>query len=79
MFCKLYIFPVFQATGGSGNYTWTSSVPDVATVTTRGQVVTATVTGETVVKAADTKNLNHYDSMQVIVNISCIEFSNIIF
>ena len=40
-------------------------MPEVATVTYKGQITTATVTGETLVKAADSKNLAHFDTMQV--------------
>ena len=67
MFDSVFSFViVIQATGGSGNYTWSSSVPEVATVTVSGQVVTSRLTGETQVKAADSKNHAHFDTMRVI-------------
>ncbi len=54
-----------QATGGSGNYTWSSTNVSVATVNTRGQAITSPLVGETTVTAADAKNPAHWDDMKV--------------
>ena len=54
----------FQAEGGSGNYTWSSSDSSVASVTVRGEILTATV-GETKVNAADVRNAAHSGYMMV--------------
>ena len=65
LFSLYFVISLLQATGGSGNYSWLSSEADVATVTTRGEIVTAVKKGEALVKATDTKNHDHYDMMQV--------------
>ena len=56
---------VLQASGGSGNYTWTSSNATVATVSTDGIVVAGSYVGHTKIRASDTRNRKHYDTMQV--------------
>ncbi len=54
----------FQATGGSGNYTWSSSEVSVASVNVRGEISTDQI-GETTVTAADVRNVAHTGSMKV--------------
>ena len=56
-----------QATGGSGNYSWSSTSTDVAAVTSLGQVVTSSSKGETTMRATDTRNAAHFDTAQVAV------------
>ena len=56
-----------QATGGSGNYSWSSTSTDVAAVTSLGQVVTSSNKGETTMRATDTRNAAHFDTAQVAV------------
>ena len=56
---------VLQASGGSGNYTWTSSNATVATVSADGIVVAGSYIGHTKIRASDTRNRKHYDMMQV--------------
>ena len=62
------MFFTFQAQGGSGNYTWTSSEPGVAAVNVQGRITTAAV-GETTITAADVRNAAHTGSMKVLVNL----------
>ena len=57
---------MFQAAGGSGNYTWSSSDNGVASVTVRGEINTAAV-GETKILASDVRNSAHWGHMMVYV------------
>ena len=56
---------VLQASGGSGNYTWTSSNVTVASVSSGGVVVAGSYVGHTLVRAADTRNRRHHDTAEV--------------
>ncbi|KAL2103919.1 hypothetical protein ACEWY4_000787 [Coilia grayii] len=56
-----------KATGGSGNFTWTSSNPAVATVTVKGVMTTITDIGVSVIYAHDVRNPLHYGDMWVYV------------
>ena len=56
---------VLQASGGSGNYTWTSSNLTVASVSSSGVVVAGSYVGHTLVRAADTRNRRHHDTAEV--------------
>ena len=56
---------LLQATGGSGQYSWTSDVTTVATVNARGLLTTTTDTGMTEVKAHDLENPMHFGIAQV--------------
>uniref|UniRef100_A0AAY4EK95 BIG2 domain-containing protein n=1 Tax=Denticeps clupeoides TaxID=299321 RepID=A0AAY4EK95_9TELE len=56
-----------KATGGSGNFTWTSSNPAVATVTVKGMMTTMSDVGVSVIYAHDVRNRLHYGEMKVYV------------
>ncbi|XP_033126135.1 nuclear pore membrane glycoprotein 210-like [Anneissia japonica] len=56
-----------KATGGTGNYTWSSSDKVIANVNVHGLVTTATMPGETTVTAADVRNSAHTGSSKVYV------------
>ena len=56
---------LLQATGGSGQYNWTSDVRTVATVNARGLFTTTTDTGMTEVKAHDLENPMNFSIAQV--------------
>ncbi|XP_064156387.1 nuclear pore membrane glycoprotein 210 [Anguilla rostrata] len=56
-----------KATGGSGNFTWSSSSPAVATVTVKGVMTTGSDIGVSVIQARDVQNLLHYGEMKVYV------------
>ncbi|CAG6021644.1 unnamed protein product [Menidia menidia] len=56
-----------QATGGSGNFSWTSSNTNVATVTVKGVMTTVTDIGLSVVHAHDLRNPLHFGQMKVYV------------
>ncbi|XP_070565297.1 nuclear pore membrane glycoprotein 210-like isoform X2 [Ptychodera flava] len=55
------------ATGGSGNYSWSSSVKEVVSVNVHGTVITAGSIGESVVTASDIRNVAHYGTAKVHV------------
>ncbi|XP_078582959.1 nuclear pore membrane glycoprotein 210-like [Branchiostoma floridae x Branchiostoma japonicum] len=57
---------MLKAIGGSGAFTWSSSVAAVATVNSKGMVTTATV-GSTVITASDVKNAAHTGKAKVYV------------
>lgn len=54
-----------QATGGSGNFSWTSSNMAVATVTVKGVMTTVSDVGVSVVYAHDLRNPLHFGQMKV--------------
>ena len=54
-----------QPSGGSGMYIWTSSNTSVATVSTKGIVMTTSAIGYTQVCAADMKNPANFDTSEV--------------
>uniref|UniRef100_A0A8C3AE82 Nucleoporin 210 n=1 Tax=Cyclopterus lumpus TaxID=8103 RepID=A0A8C3AE82_CYCLU len=56
-----------QATGGSGNFSWSSSNTAVATVTVKGVMTTAHDVGVGVVYAHDLRNSLHFGQMKVYV------------
>lgn len=55
----------FQATGGSGNFSWSSSNTAVATVTVKGVMTTVSDIGVSVVYAHDLRNRLHFGQMKV--------------
>lgn len=54
-----------QAQGGSGNFTWSSSSPMVATVTVKGVMITGSDVGLSVIQAHDVQNPLHFAEMKV--------------
>ncbi|XP_047462867.1 nuclear pore membrane glycoprotein 210 isoform X2 [Mugil cephalus] len=56
-----------KATGGSGNFSWTSSNTAVATVTVKGVMTTVSDIGVSVVYAHDLRNPLHFGQMKVYV------------
>ncbi|XP_053325422.1 nuclear pore membrane glycoprotein 210 [Spea bombifrons] len=56
-----------QAQGGSGNFTWSSSNNEVATVNVRGQMTTGHDIGVSVLRARDVQNPLHFGEMKVFV------------
>uniref|UniRef100_A0A667Z7B9 Nucleoporin 210 n=1 Tax=Myripristis murdjan TaxID=586833 RepID=A0A667Z7B9_9TELE len=59
--------PKVGATGGSGNFSWSSSNTAVATVTVKGVMTTVSDTGVSIVYAHDVRNPLHYGHMKVYV------------
>ncbi|KAI5692355.1 hypothetical protein M8J76_009097 [Diaphorina citri] len=57
---------VLKATGGDGSYSWSTSHPEVATVTQSGLVKTLGL-GEVNISAAMTKNIDNRDSSRVVI------------
>ncbi|KAF3860656.1 hypothetical protein F7725_000911 [Dissostichus mawsoni] len=55
------------ATGGSGNFSWSSSITAVATVTVKGVMTTVSDIGVSVVYAHDLRNQLHFGQMKVYV------------
>uniref|UniRef100_A0A8C3NDN2 Uncharacterized protein n=1 Tax=Geospiza parvula TaxID=87175 RepID=A0A8C3NDN2_GEOPR len=74
---KAGIFPsVFQAQGGSGNFSWSSSNPAVGTVTVKGVMTTGSEAGLSIIQALDVRNPLHYGEMKVYVSEpSAMEFA----
>lgn len=62
---KHLFFGAFQATGGSGNFSWTSSNAAVATVTVKGVMTTVSDIGVSVIYAHDLRNPLHFGQMKV--------------
>lgn len=56
---------VFQAQGGSGNFSWSSSNQAVATVTVKGVMTTGSDAGVSIIQAFDVRNPLHYGEMKV--------------
>ncbi|XP_040914179.1 nuclear pore membrane glycoprotein 210 [Toxotes jaculatrix] len=56
-----------KATGGSGNFSWSSSNTAVATVTVKGVMTTVSDIGVSVVYAHDLRNPLHFGQMKVYV------------
>ncbi|XP_056100665.1 nuclear pore membrane glycoprotein 210 [Rhinichthys klamathensis goyatoka] len=56
-----------QATGGSGNFSWSSTNAAVATVTVKGVMTTVRDVGVSAVYAHDVRNPLHYGDMKVYV------------
>ncbi|XP_054647663.1 nuclear pore membrane glycoprotein 210 isoform X2 [Dunckerocampus dactyliophorus] len=56
-----------KATGGSGNFSWSSSNTAVATVTVKGVMTTVSDVGVSVVFAHDLRNPLHFGQMKVYV------------
>ena len=56
---------LWQATGGSGNFSWSSSNKAVATVTMKGVMTTVSDIGVSVVYAHDLRNPLHFGQMKV--------------
>lgn len=61
----LAILLIFQPSGGSGMYMWSSSNTSVATVSTKGVVMTTSAVGYSLVRAADMKNPANFDTTEV--------------
>ena len=61
----VHIICSLQPSGGSGMYIWTSSNTSVATVSTKGIVMTTSAIGHTQVRAADMKNPANLDTSEV--------------
>ncbi|XP_017265231.1 nuclear pore membrane glycoprotein 210 isoform X2 [Kryptolebias marmoratus] len=61
-----YQYPI-KATGGSGNFSWSSSNTAVATVTVKGVMTTVSDIGVTVINAHDLRNPLHFGQMKVYV------------
>uniref|UniRef100_A0A8C4EF40 Nucleoporin 210 n=1 Tax=Dicentrarchus labrax TaxID=13489 RepID=A0A8C4EF40_DICLA len=59
--------PKVGATGGSGNFSWSSSNTAVATVTVKGVMTTVSDIGVSVVYAHDLRNPLHFGQMKVIM------------
>ena len=59
------LFVCLQASGGSGTYIWTSTNTTVGSVNTKGLVMTTSGIGHTQVKAADTRNMGHFGTVEV--------------
>lgn len=62
-----------QAHGGSGNFTWSSSNQNVATVTVKGVMTTGNEIGVSIIRANDVQNPLHYGEMKVS-SIYCASF-----
>lgn len=56
-----------KAHGGSGNFTWSSSNQNVATVTVKGVMTTGNEIGVSIIRANDVQNPLHYGEMKVYV------------
>ncbi|XP_061474146.1 nuclear pore membrane glycoprotein 210 isoform X2 [Rhineura floridana] len=56
-----------KAHGGSGNFTWSSSNQNVATVTVKGVMTTGNEIGVSIIRASDVQNSLHYGEMKVYV------------
>lgn len=61
----LAILIIFQPSGGSGMYMWSPSNTSVATVSTKGVVMTTSAVGYSLVRAADMKNPANFDTTEV--------------
>uniref|UniRef100_A0A8C3NWH2 Nucleoporin 210 n=1 Tax=Cyanoderma ruficeps TaxID=181631 RepID=A0A8C3NWH2_9PASS len=67
---------VFQAQGGSGNFSWSSSNQAVATVTMKGVMSTGSDAGVSIIQAFDVRNPLHYGEMKVYISEpSAMEFT----
>uniref|UniRef100_A0A3P8X2Y5 Nucleoporin 210 n=1 Tax=Cynoglossus semilaevis TaxID=244447 RepID=A0A3P8X2Y5_CYNSE len=58
---------MIKATGGSGNFSWSSSNTAVATVTVKGAMSTVSDIGVSVIYAHDLRNPLHFGQMKVFV------------
>lgn len=58
---------LLEPSGGSGAYIWTSSNTSVATVSTKGMVMTTNAIGHSQVRAADMRNPANFGSSEVYV------------
>ncbi|XP_062977318.1 nuclear pore membrane glycoprotein 210 [Elgaria multicarinata webbii] len=56
-----------KAHGGSGNFTWSSSNQNIATVTVKGVMTTGNEIGVSIIRANDVQNSLHYGEMKVYV------------
>ncbi|XP_015750175.1 PREDICTED: nuclear pore membrane glycoprotein 210-like, partial [Acropora digitifera] len=56
---------LLEPSGGSGTYIWTSSNTSVATVSTKGLVITTNAVGHSQIRASDTRNLANFGSSEV--------------
>uniref|UniRef100_UPI00358FE42E nuclear pore membrane glycoprotein 210 n=1 Tax=Myxine glutinosa TaxID=7769 RepID=UPI00358FE42E len=64
-----------KAEGGSGNFSWSSSLPEVATVTVRGWLSTGITAGMSIVRARDEQNPLHFGEMKVyLLAVSSLRF-----
>ncbi|XP_060621976.2 nuclear pore membrane glycoprotein 210 [Anolis sagrei] len=65
-----------KAYGGSGNFTWSTSNPSIATVTVKGVMTTGNEIGVSTIRAIDVQNPLHYGEMKVYVTEpSSMEFT----
>uniref|UniRef100_A0A4W3IMT2 Nucleoporin 210 like n=1 Tax=Callorhinchus milii TaxID=7868 RepID=A0A4W3IMT2_CALMI len=58
---------IIQVTGGSGNFTWSSSNESVAMVTVKGFIATGDNRGFSIIQARDVENPVHFGEMTVYV------------
>ncbi|KAH0630096.1 hypothetical protein JD844_012725 [Phrynosoma platyrhinos] len=56
-----------KAYGGSGNFTWSTSDQNIATVTVKGVMTTGNEIGVSTIRAIDVQNPLHYGKMKVYV------------
>lgn len=70
-------FNLLQATGGSGNFSWSSSNTAVATVTVKGVMTTVSDIGVSIVYAHDLRNPLHFGQMKVILPLYYYSISEI--
>lgn len=68
---------LYQATGGSGEYIWSSNNLDTTSVNVRGEITTGNL-GQSVVTAADTRNQAHKGSATVSNNTDLFHYDTII-
>jgi hypothetical protein len=64
---------LYQATGGSGEYIWSSNNLDTTSVNVRGEITTGNL-GQSVVTAADTRNQAHKGSVTVSNNTDLFHY-----
>lgn len=73
---NLYInmmLSLFQVTGGSGNFSWSSTNSAVATVTVKGVMTTVRDVGVSGIYAHDMRNPLHYGDMKVMPAIMLVQ------
>ncbi|XP_061422874.1 LOW QUALITY PROTEIN: nuclear pore membrane glycoprotein 210 [Lethenteron reissneri] len=62
---RVHYHYTLKAEGGSGNFSWSSTETEVATVTVRGLLTTADAVGTSIIRARDVQNPLHFGSMKV--------------
>lgn len=71
--CINVMLCLFQATGGSGNFSWSSTNSAVATVTVKGVMTTVRDVGVSAIYAHDVRNPLHYGDMKVRPTLMLIQ------